>query len=30
MLTIDPSDLTAAMKRDALVDKGVSLSAKPP
>jgi hypothetical protein len=30
MLTIDPSDLTAAMKRDALVGKGVSVSAKPP
>jgi hypothetical protein len=30
MLTIDPSDLTAAMKRDALFGKGVSVSAKPP
>jgi len=30
MLTIDPSDLTAAMKRDALVGKDVSVSAKPP
>jgi hypothetical protein len=28
MLPIDPSDLT--MKRDALVGKGVSVSAKPP
>jgi hypothetical protein len=29
MLTIDPSDLTAAMKRDALVAKDVSVPAKP-
>jgi hypothetical protein len=29
MLTIDPSDLTAAMKRDALVGKDVSVPAKP-
>jgi hypothetical protein len=30
MLTIDPSDLAAAMKRDAFFGKGVSVSAKPP
>ena len=30
MLTIDPSDLTAAMERDASVVKGPPVSAKPP